>query len=155
MTPIHPEEAMSTGITTSIMIITMAGIGGNAVFLLPVWLRISWKGLSMLDDLFGGSKHKRHSGHYGDDRHHTGYGDESHGHYNPLLELAQKYLHNKAIIAGIVLTILIIFALGIWLLVTLMPYLSQVFSIVEKQGIKGILETITPLLQRIWEGTAK
>lgn len=109
----------------------------------------------MLDDLFEGSKHRRHSGHYGDDRHHAGYGDERRGHYNPLLKLAQKLLHNKAILAGIVLTILMICAVGIWLIVTLLPYLGQVISMVEKQGLKGILETITPLLQKIWEGAGK
>jgi hypothetical protein len=114
-----------------------------------------WKGLSMLDDLFGGSKHKRHSGHYGDDRHRNGYGDEMRGHYNPLLELARKLLRNKVIIAGIVLTILIICAVGIWLIVTLLPYLGQVISMLEKQGLKGIMEVITPLLQKIWEGAGK
>ncbi len=109
----------------------------------------------MLDDLFEGSKHKRHSDHYGHDHHHAGYGDESHGHYNPLLNLARKLLRNKAILAGIVLTILIIGAVGIWLIVTLLPYLGQVISMAEKQGIKGILEAITPFLQKIWEGTGK
>ena len=71
------------------------------------------------------------------------------------LNLAQKLLRNKAILAGIVLTILIIGAVGIWLIVTLLPYLGQVISMAEKQGIKGILETITPFLQKIWEGAGK
>jgi hypothetical protein len=109
----------------------------------------------MLDDLFEGSKHNQHSGHYGSDRHHAGYGDERYGHYNPLLNLAQKLLRNKAIFAGIVLTILVIVAVGIWLIVTLLPFLGQIISMAEKQGIKGILETITPFLQKIWEGAGK
>ncbi len=109
----------------------------------------------MLDDLFERSKHNRHSDHYGHDRHPAGYRDERHRHYNPLLNLAQKLLRNKAILAGIVLTILIIGAVGIWLIVTLLPYLGQVISMAEKQGIKGILETITSFLQKIWEGAGK
>jgi predicted PurR-regulated permease PerM len=109
-------------------------------------------------DLFERSKHNRHSDHYGQDHRRTGYGDERYGHYNPLLNMAQKLLRNKAILAGIVLTILLIGAVGIWLIVTLVPYIGQIISIVEKQGIKGILETITPLLQilqKIWEGSGK
>jgi hypothetical protein len=109
----------------------------------------------MLDDLFEGSKHNRHSDQYGHDHRRAGYGDERHGHYNPLLNLAQKLLRNKAILAGIVLTILIIVAVGIWLIVALLPYLGQVISMAEKQGLKGILETITPFLQKIWEGAGK
>jgi len=108
----------------------------------------------MFEDLFEGSKHNRHSDKYGHD-HHAKYGYEGRGHYNPLLNLAQKLLRNKAILAGIVLTILIIGAVGIWLIVTLLPYLGQVITMAEKQGIKGIMETITPLLQKIWEGTGK
>ena len=108
----------------------------------------------MFDDLFEGSKNNRHSDRYGRD-HHAGYGYEGRGDYNPLLNLAQKLLRNKAILAGIVLTILIIGAAGIWLIVTLLPYLGQVISVAEKQGIKGILETIAPVLQKIWEGARK
>jgi hypothetical protein len=126
----------------------------------------------MLDDLFERSKHNRHSGHSehsghsgysehsGHDRHdrnHGGYGDERYGHYNPLLNLAQKLLRNKAILAGIVLAILLIGAAGIWLIVTLLPYFGQVVSKAAdtQGGIKGILETITPFLQKIWEGSGK
>jgi hypothetical protein len=111
----------------------------------------------MLDDLFERSRHDRHSGHYGHDRHHGGYGDERYGHYNPLLNLAKKLLSNKAILAGIVLTILMIGAVGIWLIVTLLPYLGQVVSKAAdtQGGIKGILEAITPFLQKIWEGAGK
>jgi hypothetical protein len=111
----------------------------------------------MLDDLFERSKHHRHSGHYGHDRQQGGYGDERYGRYNPLLNLAQKLLRNKAILAGIVLAILMIGAVGIWLIVTLLPYLGQVVSMAtdNQGGIKGILEAITPFLQKIWEGAGK
>ena len=113
----------------------------------------------MLDDLLERSKHNRHSDYYGRDRHSAAYGDERYGHYNPLLNLAQKILSNKTILAGIVLMFLIIGIVGIWLIVSLLPYFGQVIStvgkILEQQGIKGILETIMPLLQKIWEGAGK
>jgi hypothetical protein len=113
----------------------------------------------MHDDLFEGSGRKRHSDHCGHDRHQAGYGDERHGYYNPLLNLAQKLLRNKALLACIVLTLLILGALGIWLFFTLLPYFGQILStaasMLEQQGIKGILETLTPFLQKIWEGAGK
>jgi hypothetical protein len=109
----------------------------------------------MLDDLFERSKHNRHSDQYGHDHRHAGYDDERYVHYNPLLDLVKKLLRNKAILAGIVLAILIIGAVGIWLIVTIIPYLGQVTSMADKQGIKGILETITPYLQKLWEGAGK
>jgi len=90
----------------------------------------------MLDDLFEGSKHNRHSDRYGQDHRHAGYGDERNIHYNPLLDLAKKLLCNKAILAGMVLTMLIIAAVGIWLIAAILPYLGQVISIADKQGSK-------------------
>ena len=75
------------------------------------------------------------------------------------MNLAQKILSNKTILAVIVLMFLIIGIVGIWLIVSLLPYFGQVIStvgkILEQQGIKGILETIMPLLQKIWEGAGK
>jgi hypothetical protein len=67
----------------------------------------------MLDDLFEGSKHKRHSDHYRYDGRHADYSHEKRRHYKPLLDLAQKILHNKKILAVIIVTILIFGALGI------------------------------------------
>ena len=113
----------------------------------------------MLDDLFEGSKHKRYSDHYRDDNRYADYGHERRGHYNPLLELAQKLFHNKAILAVLIVMILVFGAIGIWLIVALLPYLGQVITkagkMLEQEGIKGILETIMPLLQKIWEGAGK
>jgi hypothetical protein len=109
----------------------------------------------MLEDLFEGSKRYRQSDHYENDQIVGKYGDERYGHHNPLLNLAQKLLRNKVILAGIVLVILIIGAVGIWLIVTILPDLGQVISMVDTQGIKGILEAITPFLQKIWEGAGK
>lgn len=104
----------------------------------------------MLEDLFEGSKYNRQSKHFVHDHRRAGYGDDRYGHYNPLLNMAKKLLRNKAILAGIVFITVIMGAVGIWLIVTLLPYLGQTVSIagnlMEQQGIKGILETITPLL---------
>lgn len=109
----------------------------------------------MLDDLFERSKHNRHSERYGRDHRRAEYGDDRNVYYNPLMDLAKKLLLNKAILAGIALIILMIGAVAIWLIITLLPYLGQVISMAEKQGIKGILEMITPFLQKIWEGAGK
>jgi hypothetical protein len=115
----------------------------------------------MLDDLLEGSKHNRNTGHYGDDHRRDQYGTDSHGHdggyghYNPLLNLAQKILRNKVLLAAIVFIMLVIGAVGVWIIVKMLPYLGQVVSMAEKQGITGILEMITPILQKIGEGTGK
>jgi hypothetical protein len=130
----------------------------------------SRKGKKMFDDLFEGSKHNRATGHYGSDKSrdkyqresynhdgygHDSYGDGGYGHYNPLLNLAQKVLRNKVLLAVFVFIILAIGAIGVWIIMKMLPYLGDVMSIAEKQGIKGIMEVITPFLQKITEGAGK
>jgi hypothetical protein len=98
----------------------------------------------MLDDLFEGSKHNRyrdHSGH--DDR--RGYDHP----YHPLLNLAQKLMEHKLLLIGIAIIFLIVCAVGLWLLIKMLPTLGQLLGLVEKQDIKGVLDTIAPFLQKI------
>lgn len=113
----------------------------------------------MLYDFLNGIANRKHYYHSRLEHRHGRYQDDRYGPYNPLLELAQKLLRNKALLAGIALTLLVIGALGIWLLVTLLLYFVPAFStvgtVLEQQGIKGILAMITPFLQRIWEGAGK
>jgi hypothetical protein len=114
----------------------------------------------MLNDLFEESKHNRNTGHYGHDNRHDKYGTDSYGNggygnYNPLLDLSQKILRNKMLLAAIVFIILVIGAVGVWIIIKMLPYLGQVVSMAEKQGIKGIQDMIMPFLQKIWEGAGK
>jgi hypothetical protein len=51
--------------------------------------------------------------------------------------------------------LLITLAAGIWLITLLIPLLGQLPSIVEKTGIKGAVETISPYLLKLWEGAGK
>jgi hypothetical protein len=124
----------------------------------------------MFDDFFEGSKHNRTTGYYGSDKNrdkyqresygHEGYGHDSYdkggyGHYNPLLNLTEKVLHNKVLLAAFVFIILAIGSIGVWIIMKILPSLGDIMSIAEKQGIKGIMEVITPFLQKITEGAGK
>jgi len=115
----------------------------------------------MFDDIYEGPKHKRNTSHYGhDDNSHKkyandNYGDGGYDHYNPLLNLAQKILRNKVLLTALVFTLLVIGALGVWVIIKLLPYLGQVVSMAEKQGLKGIMDTITPLIQKFGNAAGK
>jgi hypothetical protein len=104
----------------------------------------------MLDDLFEESRNKRYSDHYGHDPRHGG-----NGHYGSLLTLAQTLLRHKTLLAGIVIISLIVCVVGIWVIINMLPYLSQILGLVEKQDIKGVLDTIAPFLQKILGGEGK
>lgn len=104
----------------------------------------------MIDDVYKAYK----SGQY-HEGHGYGHHDRSRKHHNIPLYLAARLFRSKALITAAVLIFLTLGAIGIWLFVTLLPYVGQLLSILEKQGIKGILDAIAPFLKIIWEGSGK
>jgi competence protein ComGC len=95
----------------------------------------------MLDDLLKTFGHKHH--HHG------------HGHYVYLLDLAKKLFRNRTFIIVAIAIFLIFCVVMIWLVIMLIPWLTQLISVVDKQGVKGILEIVNSFLLKIWEGSGK
>jgi hypothetical protein len=76
-------------------------------------------------------------------------------HHLMYFEAAKKIFQNKTFLMIALACLLISLAVGIWLISLLMPLLGQLLSIVEKNGIKGIFEAISPYLLKLWEGAGK
>ena len=57
-----------------------------------------------------------------------------------------------AIRTGLVVMILLVGALGIWLVSLILPSLGQALTLLDERGSKGISGMIEPLLLRIGEG---
>ncbi len=78
-----------------------------------------------------------------------------HHHYWLFFDLAKKIFKNKAIMMVVLGILLLFFIMGVWLISLTLPLLGQLFAIIQKEGIKGILETIMPYLLKLWEGAGK
>lgn len=109
----------------------------------------------MLNDLVKAIGNKKHYDHSRLEHRHDRYRDDRYGHYNPLLDLVHKLLRNKVVLVGIVVVVLIVGAVGIWLIAALLPYIGQAVTLLDERGIKGILDMAESLLRRIWEGAGK
>jgi hypothetical protein len=70
-------------------------------------------------------------------------------------ELAKKIFQNKTLLMLALAVLLILLITGIWLISLLIPLLGQLLSIVEKNGLKGAIEAISPYLLKLWEGAGK
>jgi len=68
---------------------------------------------------------------------------------------AIKIFKNKTFLLLALVLLLIVLAVGIWLISLLIPFLGQLLTNIEKNGIKGILEAISPYLLKLWEGASK
>ena len=78
-----------------------------------------------------------------------------HGHHLMYFEYAKKIFQNRSLLMLAVAFLLISLVVGIWLISLVIPLLGQLLTIVEKNGIKGAVETISPYVLKLWEGTGK
>jgi len=93
--------------------------------------------------------------HRGYNQNYHGYGHHGHGHYLMYFDFIKKIFQNKALLMLALAFLLILLVTGIWLISLLLPLLGQLLTIVEKNGIKGAIETISPYLLKLWEGAGK
>ncbi len=94
----------------------------------------------MIDDVYKANKSERY---------HDGYHSKSQKHHNILLYIAARLFRSKALITAAVLIFLTLGAIGIWLLVTLLPFVGQLLSISGKAGDKGHPGCNSPVPQDI------
>ncbi len=78
-----------------------------------------------------------------------------HKHRGILFYAVSKISQSRRLMTVLILSCLTLVALGVLLLFILTPYVFQFISLIEKQGIKGILDAIAPVLKLIWEGSGK
>ena len=71
------------------------------------------------------------------------------------LASAIKIFKNKTFLLLALALLLIVLAVGIWLIALLMPFLGQLLTVIKKNGLKGIIEAVSPYLLKLWEGAGK
>ncbi len=90
---------------------------------------------------------------------HPGWGDRHaprHGspgtYLNPLL---QQLLQNKTLLIALVMLVVVLLVAAVVALIYLLPVILKMFGYVGENGIKGLLEQVTVLLNQLWLGSGK
>jgi hypothetical protein len=124
----------------------------------------------MLDDLFEllGNRKRRygHGDDYGNKHDHYPHGDVHDGNspgyqhkynykvFNPGLMLV-RVLQNKQLLIVLSIAAIILLIGFVAAIIMAMPILYQMFALLEKNGIKGIIDSALPIINKLWEGSGK
>jgi hypothetical protein len=106
-------------------------------------------------------RHKYGHGHYGayrhydDDHHHDSLLNMGHGYSPSLIGDGTQILKNKKVLYALLAVCCTGLLLLIALLFFLFPMVLSVIDYVGKGGIKGVVETLTSIINRLWEGQGK
>jgi hypothetical protein len=103
------------------------------------------------NDLYkhGRNRHHDDHGYYG------GHGDSHHGGLERCFYLFEKMKSNKKLLLVLSLAAIVIIIVIIALIDMLIPTIIKMFETVQKGGIKGLIETVRPLLDLLWSGKGK
>jgi hypothetical protein len=111
--------------------------------------------MDFLEDLFERNRHRR-TGRYDrhddqnqyDDREHE---DDRHG-FEKFRPVITKILHNKPLLMGLAAGAGLLMLLLIGALFLLLPVIAKALGYVNQNGIKGVIDIILPILDRLWRG---
>jgi hypothetical protein len=80
------------------------------------------------------------------DRDRGRYGMES---FRPIL---LKILRNRPLVIGLAIGACLLLATGVALIFALLPLFTHSIEYVNQHGVKGIVDALMPVLERIWKG---
>lgn len=110
-----------------------------------------------LEDLFKHRKHHQH-GKRGYTPHGKFMGHYSKGHRSSglgmLLTFVPGLLKSKLFWALVVVAVLVMGAIGIALVMALIPLFTGALEFVGENGVKGAVDAVTPYAEKIWYGSS-
>jgi hypothetical protein len=104
-----------------------------------------------LDDLINQKYHHKTSHNHHDEH---GYEDHHRGHFKFELirSIIKSLSHKKVLLAGALIICTIMIITGIALLWALFPLITKTVGYVETNGIKGVVDSILPFVDKLWKG---
>ena len=103
---------------------------------------------------YGHGYHGKHH-HYDDDYHHDNLSKIGHGYFPGIVQQGIQILKNKKVLYALIAVCCVGLLLLIALLFFLVPIVINMIDYISKNGIKGIIDTLIPIINRIWEGQGK
>ena len=111
------------------------------------------------DDLF---KQREH-GHHDNRSYYSGqqYGGHQNGHYDShggiekYRSIIEKLKGGKKFLIVLAVIALVMILIFIAVMAMFIPLILKVLGSIQTNGISGLIETVKPLLERLWSGTGK
>lgn len=97
----------------------------------------------------------RRDGYHDDHGYYGGHRDSHHGGLERYLYLFEKLKSNRKLWIGLSVAAIFIIMILIAVIIMLIPLVIKCFDAIQKNGIKGLIETARPLLDLLWSGKGK
>jgi hypothetical protein len=109
--------------------------------------------MDFLEDVsdFGnrGRGHRHHHSH--NDRDYDGHDRDHHG-IERIGPIINQITRNKPLLFGLVACLFLLIIIVVGLFIAFLPVIGQILEYINKNGIKGILDPLLPVLERLWKG---
>ena len=69
------------------------------------------------------------------------------------LNILKKILNNRKLKIIVIIAVSLLLIIGIGLIVLLYPFLVKIFNYISENGVQGLVEFITEIMNKIWTGS--
>jgi hypothetical protein len=97
----------------------------------------------------------RSDGYHDNHGYYGGHRDDHHGGLERYRYLFEKLKSNRKLWIGLSVAAIIIIMILIAVIIMLIPLVIKCFDAIQKNGIKGLIETARPLFDLLWSGKGK
>jgi hypothetical protein len=107
------------------------------------------------NDLFD---QRRKNGHYEDHGYYGGHRDshyDNHGGIEKYRYINEKLKGSKKLLISIGVIAIVLILIFVAVMAMFIPLILKVLGTIQTNGISGLIETVKPLLERLWSGTGK
>jgi uncharacterized membrane protein YdbT with pleckstrin-like domain len=113
----------------------------------------------MSDDFFGGRHNKQHDGSYQKDRHHqkedNNNDHQSHKHEDIGQQIVTMLKANKKLLIAAIIGGVLILGVAVYILISLLPMITPILDNISKNGLKGAIDSVLPIINKLLSGTGK
>lgn len=90
---------------------------------------------------------------YRDDYDYNSYSDHRPNRSEMGLNILKKILNNRKLKTVLIIAVSLLLIIIIGLIVLLFPFLVKIFNYISENGVQGLVELVTEIINKIWTGS--
>jgi ABC-type nickel/cobalt efflux system permease component RcnA len=115
----------------------------------------------MGDNFFGDKHNRKHHDYHHKDKHYRdnennntrdifhNHDSKSHKHEDTVQQIMSMLMTNKKLLAAAIMGGVVLFGVAIFILISLLPMISSTFESINKNGVKGAVDSALPIINKL------
>jgi uncharacterized membrane protein YdbT with pleckstrin-like domain len=121
----------------------------------------------MSNDFFGDKHDKKHNDYYQKDKHYredeynkthdsfNNHDNQSRNYEDTVKQMMSKLMANKKLLVAVIIGGIVLLGVATFVLISLLPMILSMFENINKNGLKGVVDSALPIINKLSSETGK